>query len=149
MENPNIIKGSHLKKIAFHGSLYMISSFLVKSGNVLLLPIYTRVLAPAEYAVFSNLMALGLVAGIFISLYIDVAYARLFFDANGEPGQLRRLFSTLFFFFVVWGLAATIAAFVGSFVGKRLLNKVTLRAVQILVGVLLILVGIGLVIGIF
>lgn len=51
----------------------------------------------------------------------------------------------------IWGLviAATIAAFVGSFVGKRLLNKVTLRAVQILVGVLLILVGIGLVIGIF
>ena len=111
MDNSSIIKGSHLKKIAFHGTLYMVGSFLVKSGNVLLLPIYTRALAPAEYAVFSNLIALGAIAGIFISLYIDIAYARLFFDANHEPGQLRRLFSTLFFFFLAWGLAATVVAF--------------------------------------
>jgi hypothetical protein len=51
----------------------------------------------------------------------------------------------------IWGLvlAATLAAFIGAFVGKKLLHKVTLRAVQILVGVMLIVVGIGLVTGIF
>ena len=41
-------------------------------------------------------------------------------------------------------MAATLAAFVGSFIGTRLMKKVTLRTVQIIVGVMLILVGAGL-----
>ncbi len=40
-------------------------------------------------------------------------------------------------------LAATLAAFVGAFVGARLIQKVTLRTVQLIVGVLLIVVGLG------
>ena len=40
--------------------------------------------------------------------------------------------------------AAIIAAFAGSFIGVRLVKKVTLRTIQIIVGILLIMVGIGL-----
>jgi uncharacterized membrane protein YfcA len=40
-------------------------------------------------------------------------------------------------------LAATLAAFAGSFLGARLLKKVTLRTVQVIVGVVLIGIGIG------
>ncbi len=111
METSDIIKGSHLKKIVRHGSLYMISSFLVKSANAFLLPVYTRYLEPAEYAVFSNLMAIGAIAAIFISLYLDSAYARLFFDAEHDRRQLRSLFSTIFLFFLSWGVLAAVAAF--------------------------------------
>ncbi len=46
-------------------------------------------------------------------------------------------------------LAAVIAAFVGSFVGTRLMKKVTLQSVQIIVGVMLIVVGIGMAAGLF
>lgn len=46
-------------------------------------------------------------------------------------------------------LAATLAAFVGSFIGTRLMKKVTLRTVQMIVGVMLILVGAGLASGLF
>jgi uncharacterized membrane protein YfcA len=46
-------------------------------------------------------------------------------------------------------LAAIIAAFAGSFVGTRLMKKVTLQAVQIIVGVMLIVVGIGMATGLF
>ncbi len=41
-------------------------------------------------------------------------------------------------------LAAAIAAFIGAYLGKELLKKVTLRAIQVLVGVLLVLLGLGL-----
>lgn len=44
-------------------------------------------------------------------------------------------------------LAATISAFVGAFLGKEVLQKVTLRAVQIVVGTMLVLLGIALSIG--
>lgn len=45
-----------------------------------------------------------------------------------------------------WSLiaAGTMAAFVGSFIGARLVKKVTMRAIQLLVGVMLLLLGIAL-----
>jgi uncharacterized membrane protein YfcA len=46
-------------------------------------------------------------------------------------------------------IAAIIAAFAGSFVGARLMKKVTLHAVQVIVGVMLIVVGVGMATGLF
>ncbi len=46
-------------------------------------------------------------------------------------------------------LAATLAAFVGSFVGTRLIKKITLHTIQIIVGVMLIVVGAGIAFGLF
>lgn len=45
--------------------------------------------------------------------------------------------------------AAIGAAFLGSFAGSRLINKMTLRSMQIIIGLMLIIVGIGLATGIF
>ena len=44
-------------------------------------------------------------------------------------------------------VAAIIAAFVGSFFGAKLVKKVTLRSIQVIVGMMLFLVGIGMVSG--
>ncbi len=46
-------------------------------------------------------------------------------------------------------LAAILAAFMGSFIGTRMMKKVTLRTIQIVVGVMLIVVGIGMASGLF
>jgi uncharacterized protein len=46
-------------------------------------------------------------------------------------------------------VTATLAAFIGSFIGTRLMKKVTLRTVQVLVGVMLIIVGLGMASGLF
>jgi uncharacterized membrane protein YfcA len=43
--------------------------------------------------------------------------------------------------------AAALSAFIGSFAGARLLKKVTLRMIQVVVGVMLIMVGLGLATG--
>ena len=43
--------------------------------------------------------------------------------------------------------AATLAAFAGAFIGARLMKKVTLRTVQIIVGVMLVTVGLGMAAG--
>lgn len=44
-------------------------------------------------------------------------------------------------------LLATIFAFLGAYIGKRYIEKVTFRAVQIIVGIFMIFIGIGLIIG--
>jgi uncharacterized membrane protein YfcA len=46
-------------------------------------------------------------------------------------------------------LAAMLAAFAGSFLGTRLMKTVTLHAIQIIVGVMLIVVGAGIAAGLF
>jgi len=46
-------------------------------------------------------------------------------------------------------LAATLSAFLGAFLGVRLIHKVTLHAIQIIVGVMLVLVGVGMATGLF
>lgn len=44
-------------------------------------------------------------------------------------------------YLVLWGIAA---AFVGSFIGSRLLHKVTMHSIQVVVGIMLILLAAGL-----
>jgi uncharacterized protein len=44
-------------------------------------------------------------------------------------------------------IAASLAAFTGSFIGRRLLKKVTLRTVQMVVAIMLIVLGVGLATG--
>ena len=46
-------------------------------------------------------------------------------------------------------VAAILATFVGSFSGTRPMKKVTLRTIQIIVGLMLILVGAGMASGLF
>jgi hypothetical protein len=46
-------------------------------------------------------------------------------------------------------LASTLAAFLGAFIGKRMLNKITLGAIQLIVGIMLIIIGLGMVLGLF
>jgi uncharacterized membrane protein YfcA len=50
----------------------------------------------------------------------------------------------------IWGLvlAATLAAFAGAFIGSRLVEKITLKTIQVLVGALLVLIGMGLMAGV-
>jgi uncharacterized protein len=51
----------------------------------------------------------------------------------------------------VWGLvaAATAAAFLGSFVGSRMIKKITLPVIQKMVGAMMVLAGIGMITGLF
>jgi uncharacterized membrane protein YfcA len=42
---------------------------------------------------------------------------------------------------------ATLFAFLGAYVGKRLINKVTMKTVHLIVGVLLVVMGLGMIIG--
>ncbi|MBI3957836.1 MAG: sulfite exporter TauE/SafE family protein [Chloroflexi bacterium] len=76
--------------------------------------------------------------GVVSAVIVDVArllvyglafYGVRFAQASGEMAGLV--------------IAATVAAFIGSFIGARLLKKVTLRGVQVIVGVLLIAIGLG------
>lgn len=80
----------------------------------------------------------GVVAAVIVDVARLLVYGLAFY-ANSfsalAPGVMKLV------------IAATLAAFIGSYIGRRLLQKVTLRTVQRIVGVTLILLGIALGIG--
>lgn len=73
-----------------------------KGIGLLFLPIYTRYLSPEEYGIINVLVSIVSITSVFISLYLDTAYERFFFEAKSDRDR-KRLFSTLLAFLVVWG----------------------------------------------
>lgn len=103
-ENTDIHKLSWAKSIFKHGKWYLISSFITKGTSIFLLPIYTRYLSPADYGVLSSLNVIAQLLPIFISLYLDSAFGRFFHEKKNNHESLKELFSTIYWFVVVWGI---------------------------------------------
>lgn len=77
--------------------------------------------------------------GVVIACFIDLS--RLFvYSERFTPANLNENAGIL--------IAATVTAFIGAYIGKQLMEKVTMRGVQVTVSIMLILLGIGLSIGI-
>lgn len=102
--NEDIGAGSSIYKIVKHGSVYLTISILGKGITFLLLPIYTRYLSPADYGIFSTIMSTGALLSLFMSLRLDAAFGRYYFEYNSNPEELRNLFSSCFLFVLALGL---------------------------------------------
>jgi len=78
------------------------------------------------------------VCAFLVDLVRLLVYSAIFYTANftAISGEIWRL--------VLLGI---VFAFIGSFVGSRLVKKVTLHAVQYIVGIMLVVVGVGLMTG--
>ncbi|MGZ6231183.1 MAG: TSUP family transporter [Syntrophales bacterium] len=81
--------------------------------------------------------------GTVAAVIIDIT--RLFiYGLSFNFTQFRELDSGIGVNLVV---ASTLSAFVGAFMGSRLLKKITLKTVQLIVGILLAIVGLGMITG--
>lgn len=67
----------------------------------LLLPVYTRVLAPAEYGRLSVLLAIAAAAVILLSCGMDTAFFRTYFALQSDPERQRRFVTTAWTFLLV------------------------------------------------
>lgn len=105
---------SWVRTIVSTGKWYLVSSFLTKGLALLLLPIYTRYLSPAEYGILNSLSSIGQFLPILISLYLDSAFGRYFHEDKTDPVKLRRLFSTTYWFVVIWGGSIVLLALLSA-----------------------------------
>lgn len=84
-------------------------------------------------------IATGVVCAVFVDLSRLVVYGAVFFTRHFnliiESGGINLV------------CFATLSAFIGAFAGKRLMKKVTLRTVQLIVGIGLLLLSAGLITG--
>jgi hypothetical protein len=103
-----IHKASWLRTITGKGKWYLLSSAMTKGLSILLLPVYTRYLSPSDYGVLNTLTSISQLLPIFVSLYLDAAFGRFYHSMKVDPGQLRRLFSTVYWFVLANGTVVKI-----------------------------------------
>lgn len=86
-------KGGDLGSLARHSAVYAIGNALSKVGAFLLLPIYTRYLAVAEYGAMELIYAIGAIVSGFLSIGIAHATLRFYFEYK-DPVERNTVVST-------------------------------------------------------
>jgi O-antigen/teichoic acid export membrane protein len=96
------------KQLAGQSSLYTIGEVLRSSLSFLLLPIYTRLLSVADYAILGVMSPLFSLLSITLALGMPAALLRFYFDYKGDPTMLRRYLGTVTVFGIGCGLLGSV-----------------------------------------
>lgn len=99
-------------------AIYGVGDVATSLVSLLLLPVYTRYLDPAEYGVIALLLTVEAVAKIVFRWGVDTAFMRLYYDCADQAAR-QRLASTLFFFLA----AVNGALLAGGILGAGALSR--------------------------
>jgi O-antigen/teichoic acid export membrane protein len=108
--------GSQMGRLARHSAIYGIGGLVARFVSVLLLPIYTRYLTPADYGAVETLVALVAICATILRLGIASAFFRFYFDST-DPARRLRVVRTSFWFTMTM---ATIGLVIGVFFAARI-----------------------------
>jgi O-antigen/teichoic acid export membrane protein len=101
--------GSQLKRLGKHSAIYGLGGIIQRFLAVLLLPVYTRYLTPADYGTVETLIALTTVLVIVLRLGMSNAFIRFYFDSK-EDAPRKLVLRTAFWFTMT---SATLGVAVG------------------------------------
>jgi O-antigen/teichoic acid export membrane protein len=103
-----VLLGQRLGELTRHSAIYGFGSLVSRFIAVLLLPVYTRYLSPADYGLIETLIALSAVLTVLLAAGVKSAFFRFYFD---EPDK-RRVIRTSFWFTMVMGTAGLVVGVV-------------------------------------
>jgi O-antigen/teichoic acid export membrane protein len=98
-------------ELARHSAVYGFGSLVSRFIAVLLLPLYTRYLSPADYGLIETLIALSAVLTVLLAAGVKSAFFRFYFDEPQGPGK-RRVIRTSFWFTMASATAGLVAGLV-------------------------------------
>lgn len=85
------------KRLIKDASLYSISSLLARGFSLITVPIFTRILSPADYGALDLLSYFSVLAPLVIGLALDQAVARFYIDSDSEQKK-KAIASTVLFY---------------------------------------------------
>jgi O-antigen/teichoic acid export membrane protein len=91
---------ARVKNLFRHFAIYGIGDVATSVVSLLLLPVYTRYLTPADYGVIAMLLTIEAIAKVAFRWGVDTAFMRLYFDCADQAAR-QRLASTIFFFLLL------------------------------------------------
>lgn len=90
--------------------IYGASAILSRGLSIIIVPVFTRMLAPQEYGALDMIMVLGVLGALIVPMEVNQAVARFYGDADSVADR-RRLASTALWFTAGGYAAATAVAF--------------------------------------
>lgn len=118
-------------------SIYSIGNIFSAAISFLLLPLYTRILTPADYGSLELVYLFSSFLVVFFGLNVELAYTRYYylFSSESERGELFmtvQIFKVLCVFFFIWIIAMNYELIVSSYFvfseGGMLLNLIVFTA---------------------
>lgn len=103
----------NFRQILKSSSVYTLLAFLPTASRILLLPVYLHYLAPEEFAIIGLNTLLSALLPLFMTLGLEAAFARYFFEYKSKPNLLSSYFSTisLSIFFISITIACIVILF--------------------------------------
>lgn len=88
------------KRLLKDASLYSISSLLARGFSIITVPVYTRILSPADYGALDLLSYTATLVVLFMGAALDQAVGRFYLDAVDDL-EKKRIASTVLFYNVL------------------------------------------------
>ncbi len=105
------------QKLAKSSVIYVVLGFLAPAINFLLLPLYTKFLAPEDYALITLATMFQSIVAIFISPGQPGSIGRIIFDHIHDKEEIHRLYSTAIInTFVTGGIILLLFLGIGNYV---------------------------------
>lgn len=98
---------SEAEKIIKHGWLFMVANVVNRAAGLLLLPLYTKVLTPAEFGVYSLISVVGDILAVMLMIGMINAFTVVYFDHPDEEGRRRVVATTML---GLWGATVGLLA---------------------------------------
>jgi len=95
-----------LRHLARDTAIYGASTLLVRGVQIVLIPVYTRLLAPAEYGVVDMVVVLGALVNLTVALEISQGVARYLADTAGDADRRAYASTAVLFSAGAYGLFA-------------------------------------------
>jgi len=105
-----------IRRLAKHSAIYGLGGLISRVIALLLLPLYTRYLTPADYGAVETLVALSAVLVTLLRAGMPSAFFRFWFDSN-DPVRRRLILRTAFWFTMA---SATLGMLAGIAVARPL-----------------------------
>ena len=114
-------------------SLYSLSSVLARGFSLITVPIFTRILSPADYGALDLLSYVAVLAPLVIGAALDQAVGRFYLDSSVPEDEQRRIASTaLFYNVIVFAIVGLLLSPAADFLaGRWLAGQVGPGTVQI------------------
>ncbi len=106
--------------------IYGGAAILSRGLSLIVLPIYTRILSPADYGVLDMIFVIGSFATLLVALEINQALARFYADAESAEAKRRMASTTLWF-----TLAVFLVGFATTFAGAEALARWLLGSAEL------------------
>jgi O-antigen/teichoic acid export membrane protein len=100
-------------------AVYSVGFVVQRAIGVIMLPLYTRAIAPSQYGALGILLSLYIVVGIFFSAGLEASIIRNYFQLAERPERRQEYLDSVWRFLVVYPLIASglLAAAVWPFLG--------------------------------